>query len=100
MESLTVGGVRVNFGHAASVDGGTRSIPLRNRRLTVVGYSGAWTTPDQRRDTFERLMGIVAGGGTHRAAGGGLSLDSGERPPPCFRELLAAARKIPGHLPH
>jgi NADPH:quinone reductase-like Zn-dependent oxidoreductase len=60
MEALGEGGVLVNFGHVTSPTAELPSLPLRNRRVTLVGHSGAWTTPEQRRSAFERLHSIAA----------------------------------------
>lgn len=60
MEALTDGGVLVNFGQVSSQTAELPSLPLRNRRVTLVGHSGAWTTPEQRRAGFERLHVIAA----------------------------------------
>lgn len=56
IEALASGGVLVNFGQAAAATAELPSLPLRNRRVTLVGHSGAWTTPEERRATFERLL--------------------------------------------
>ena len=63
MEALTTGGVLVNFGQAAAVEAELPSLPLRNRRVALVGHSGAWTTAAQRRATFERLLELAVAGG-------------------------------------
>jgi NADPH2:quinone reductase len=60
LEALGDGGVLVNFGQAASTEATLPSLPLRNRRVTVVGHSGAWTTPDQRVAAFGRIQAIRA----------------------------------------
>jgi hypothetical protein len=54
--------VLVNFGQVAGQTADLPSLPLRNKRVTVVGHSGAWTTPAHRRVQFERLhaLGSVA----------------------------------------
>ena len=59
MGALTDGGVHVNFGQVAGIDAELPSLPLRNQRITVVGHSGAWTTPDQRIAAFERVQAIA-----------------------------------------
>ena len=62
MLALSSGGVLVNFGQVAGQTAELPSLPLRNRRVAVVGHSGAWTTPAQRRVQFERLhaLGSIA----------------------------------------
>jgi NADPH:quinone reductase-like Zn-dependent oxidoreductase len=62
IESLGAGGVLVNFGHASSVTAELTSLPLRNRRVTIVGHSGAWTTALDRREAYERVHALVAAG--------------------------------------
>jgi NADPH:quinone reductase len=66
LEALSPGGVLVNFGQVAATMAELPSLPLRNRRVSVVGHSGAWTTPAERRDAFERF---------HALAGGAVKLD-------------------------
>ncbi len=63
MEALSDGGVHVNFGQAAGIQAELSSLPLRNRRITLVGHSGAWTTPEQRIAAFERVQEIATGPG-------------------------------------
>ena len=63
MESLSDGGVHVNFGQVAGTDAELPSLPLRNRRISVVGHSGAWTTPQQRIEAFERIQAIAGSDG-------------------------------------
>lgn len=63
MEALSDGGVHVNFGQVAGTDAELPSLPLRNRRISVVGHSGAWTTPQQRIEAFERIQRIAGGDG-------------------------------------
>jgi NADPH2:quinone reductase len=62
IQALSADGVLVNFGQVAGQTADLPSLPLRNRRVTVVGHSGAWTTPAQRRVQFERLhaLGSIA----------------------------------------
>jgi NADPH:quinone reductase-like Zn-dependent oxidoreductase len=60
LEALGDGGVLVNFGQAAATEATLSSLPLRNRRVTVVGHSGAFTTPEQRIAAFGRIQSIVA----------------------------------------
>jgi hypothetical protein len=67
MEALSDGGVHVNFGQVAGTEAALPSLPLRNRRISVVGHSGAWTTPQQRIEAFGRIQRIA---GSH-----GLTLD-------------------------
>jgi NADPH:quinone reductase len=63
MEALSDGGVHVNFGQVADTDAELPSLPLRNRRIAIVGHSGAWTTPEQRIEAFERVQAIAGAGG-------------------------------------
>jgi NADPH2:quinone reductase len=72
LEALTEGGVHVNFGQAAGHIAELSSLPLRNRSVAVVGHSGAWTTPAQRRAGFERVHAL--------ASEGGLTIDVEELP--------------------
>lgn len=60
LEALGDGGVLVNFGQAAATEAVLSSLPFRNRRVTVVGHSGAFTTPEQRIAAFGRVQAIVA----------------------------------------
>jgi NADPH:quinone reductase len=55
LEALAPNGVLVNFGQVAGLTAELPSLPLRNRRVTIVGHSGAWTTPAERRAQFLRL---------------------------------------------
>jgi NADPH:quinone reductase-like Zn-dependent oxidoreductase len=63
MEALSEGGVHVNFGQVAGTEAELPSLPLRNRRISVVGHSGAWTTPPQRIEAFERIQRIASSDG-------------------------------------
>jgi NADPH:quinone reductase len=63
MEALTEGGVLVNFGQVAGSEADLPSLPLRNRRISVVGHSGAWTTPEHRIAAFERIQAIAGSDG-------------------------------------
>jgi NADPH:quinone reductase-like Zn-dependent oxidoreductase len=54
IEALTRDGVYVSFGQAASPVAELSGIPMRNRRVTVVGHSGAWATPQERRGALGR----------------------------------------------
>jgi NADPH:quinone reductase-like Zn-dependent oxidoreductase len=56
IETLGAGGVLVNYGQVAAATAEIPSLPLRNPGVTLVGHSGAWTTPAQRRDGFERVQ--------------------------------------------
>ena len=76
---------------SAGTDAELPSLPLRNRRISVVGHSGAWTTPQQRIEAFERIQAI--------AIGDGLTLDVEELPlddvPEGWRRLQGSAgRKL------
>lgn len=54
IEALTRDGVYVSFGQAASPLAELSGIPMRNRRVTVVGHSGAWATPQERQAALAR----------------------------------------------
>ena len=91
MAALSPGGVHVNFGQVAGTDAELPSLPLRNQRISVVGHSGAWTTPQQRIEAFERIRAI--------ADSDGLTLDveelSLEDVPEGWRRLQGSAgRKL------
>jgi NADPH2:quinone reductase len=64
IEALTHDGVYVSFGQAASPVAELSGIPLRNRRVTLVGHSGAWCTPDQRQAALTRAHELAARAGT------------------------------------
>jgi NADPH:quinone reductase-like Zn-dependent oxidoreductase len=54
IEALSRDGVYVSFGQAASPLAELSGIPLRNRRVTLVGHSGAWATPQERQAALAR----------------------------------------------
>lgn len=35
------------------------ALPLRNKRIRLAGYSGAWTTPEQRTNAYLRLLELA-----------------------------------------
>ncbi len=72
MEALTRDGVYVSFGQAASPVAELSGIPMRNRRITVVGHSGAWATPAERQEALARAHALAERGGRR------LSLDTEE----------------------
>ena len=72
LEALTRDGVYVSFGQAASPVAELSGIPMRNRRITVVGHSGAWATPGERQDALARAHSLAAEGGSR------LTLDTEE----------------------
>jgi hypothetical protein len=37
---------------------------MRNRRVTVVGHSGAWATPQERQQALARAHALAERGGT------------------------------------
>ena len=74
VEALTRDGVYVSFGQAASPVAELSGIPLRNRRVTLVGHSGAWATPHERQAALARAHELAAGAGTR------LTLDTDELP--------------------
>jgi NADPH:quinone reductase-like Zn-dependent oxidoreductase len=74
IESLTRDGVYVSFGQAASPVAELSGIPLRNRRVTMVGHSGAWASPQERQAALARAHELAA------HAGRPLELDTEELP--------------------
>jgi NADPH:quinone reductase len=74
IEALTRDGAYVSFGQAASPVAELSGIPMRNRRVTVVGHSGAWATPQERRAALERAFALA------ERRGRPLALDTEELP--------------------
>ncbi len=72
IDALTRDGVYVSFGQAASAAAELSGIPLRNRRVTLVGHSGAWATPQERQAALARAHQLAEQAG-HR-----LTLDTEE----------------------
>jgi NADPH2:quinone reductase len=72
IDALTHDGVYVSFGQAASPTAELSGIPMRNRRVTVVGHSGAWATPHERQSALARAHDLAS------TAGGRLTLDTEE----------------------
>jgi NADPH:quinone reductase len=72
INALTRDGVYVSFGQAASPVAELSGIPLRNRRVTLVGHSGAWATPRERQAALARAHDLAA------RAGAPLTLDTEE----------------------
>jgi NADPH:quinone reductase-like Zn-dependent oxidoreductase len=72
IDALTSDGVYVSFGQAASPVAELSGIPIRNRRVTVVGHSGAWATPQERQAALGRAHELAEQGG------GRLTLDTEE----------------------
>jgi len=64
IDALTRDGVYVSFGQAASPVAELSGIPMRNRRVTVVGHSGAWATPQERQQALARAHALAERGGT------------------------------------
>jgi NADPH:quinone reductase len=60
IDALTRDGVYVSFGQAASPLAELSGIPMRNRRVTVVGHSGAWATPEDRQAALARAHALAA----------------------------------------
>ena len=60
IDALTRDGVYVSFGQAASPAAELSGIPLRNRRVTLVGHSGAWATPQERQAALARAHELAA----------------------------------------
>ena len=63
IDALTRDGVYVSFGQAASPVAELSGIPLRNRRVTLAGHSGAWATPQERQAALARAHELAARGG-------------------------------------
>jgi NADPH2:quinone reductase len=57
-DALTRDGVYVSFGQAASPQAELSGIPLRNRRVTLVGHSGAWAAPQERQAALARAHAL------------------------------------------
>jgi NADPH:quinone reductase-like Zn-dependent oxidoreductase len=72
IDALTHDGVYVSFGQAASPVAELSGIPMRNRRVAVVGHSGAWATPQERQAALARAHEVAS------QAGGRLTLDTEE----------------------
>ena len=72
IDALTRDGVYVSFGQAASPVAELSGIPMRNRRVAVVGHSGAWATPLERQAALARAHDLAA------QAGARLTLDTEE----------------------
>ena len=72
IDALTHDGVYVSFGQAASPVAELSGIPMRNRRVTLVGHSGAWATPQERQAALARAHELAS------KAGGRLTLDTEE----------------------
>ena len=58
IDALTRDGVYVSFGQAASPVAELSGIPMRNRRVALVGHSGAWATPQERQAALERAHAL------------------------------------------
>jgi NADPH:quinone reductase-like Zn-dependent oxidoreductase len=63
VDALSRDGVYVSFGQAASPLAELSGIPLRNRRVTMVGHSGAWATPEERQAALARAHELAARAG-------------------------------------
>jgi NADPH2:quinone reductase len=72
IEALTHDGVYVSFGQASSPLAELSGIPLRNRRITLVGHSGAWASPQERQAALARAHELAERGGSR------LTLDTEE----------------------
>ena len=64
VDALTRDGVYVSFGQAASPLAELSGIPMRNRRVTLVGHSGAWATPQQRQEALARAHELAERSGS------------------------------------
>ena len=58
IDALTRDGVYVSFGQAAAPVAELSGIPMRNRRVTLVGHSGAWATPQERQAALARAHAL------------------------------------------
>jgi len=67
IEALSRDGVYVSFGQAASPVAELAGIPLRNRRVTLVGHSGAWAAPRERHAALARAHELAARSGRRLA---------------------------------
>jgi NADPH2:quinone reductase len=72
VDALTRDGVYVSFGQVASPVAELSGIPLRNRRVALVGHSGAWATPQERQAALTRGHELA------ERRGGRLTLDTEE----------------------
>jgi NADPH:quinone reductase len=72
VDALTADGVYVSFGQVASPVAELSGIPLRNRRVALVGHSGAWATPQERQAALARAHELA------RRPGAPLALDTEE----------------------
>jgi NADPH2:quinone reductase len=63
IDALSQDGVYVSFGQATSPLAELSGIPLRNRRVTLVGHSGAWATPPERQAALGRAHELADRGG-------------------------------------
>jgi NADPH:quinone reductase-like Zn-dependent oxidoreductase len=63
IDALTHDGVYVSFGQAASPVAQLSGIPLRNRRVALVGHSGAWATPRERQAALAQAHKLAELGG-------------------------------------
>jgi NADPH:quinone reductase-like Zn-dependent oxidoreductase len=63
IDALTHDGVYVSFGQAASPVAELSGIPMRNRRVTLVGHSGAWATPQERQRALARAHELAVSSG-------------------------------------
>jgi NADPH:quinone reductase len=72
IDALTRDGVYVSFGQVASPVAELSGIPLRNRRVALVGHSGAWATPQERQAALARAHELA------ERRGGRLTLDTEE----------------------
>ncbi len=64
IEALTRDGVDVSFGQASAPVAELSGIPMRNRRVTLVGHSGAWATPQERQAALARAHEMAERSGT------------------------------------
>jgi NADPH:quinone reductase-like Zn-dependent oxidoreductase len=72
IDALSRDGVYVSFGQAASPLAELSGIPMRNRRVTLVGHSGAWAAPNERQAALARAHELAERSGSR------LTLDTEE----------------------
>jgi NADPH:quinone reductase-like Zn-dependent oxidoreductase len=63
VDALTRDGVYVSFGQAASPLAELSGIPMRNRRVSLVGHSGAWAMPQERQAALARAHELAGRNG-------------------------------------
>lgn len=62
LDAIGAGGVLVNFGGSAGARAPLAGVPLRSRRVNIVGYSGARSTPCDRNAATRAIFAKAAAG--------------------------------------